>query len=127
MYAAAAVTVWRSPPTPFDVSPKNTRSAAIAPSTQTIRPISSLRKRLKRSSFSNAWWWPSEPPRIRIESAARLAALHVDVPCDGVPGLVDRDRARLVGDVLDADRGARLERRSSPRRGAASSNAGVPS
>ena len=23
---------------------------------------------LKRSSFSNAWWWPSEPPRMRMES-----------------------------------------------------------
>ena len=51
--------------------------------------------------------------------ARRLAALHVDVAGDRVTGFVDRDRARLAGHVVDADRGARLERRPSPRRGAA--------
>ena len=30
--------------------------------------ISSERNFENRSSFSIAWWWPSEPPRIRIES-----------------------------------------------------------
>ena len=41
----------------------------------------------------------------------RLGALHEDVAGGGVPGLVDRDRARLRRDVLDPDRGARLDRR----------------
>ena len=48
---------------------------------------------------------------MRIESRRRLGALHVDVRGDGVAGLVDRDRARLLGHVLDADRRARLDRR----------------
>jgi hypothetical protein len=30
-------------------------------------PTSSWRQEEKRSSFSMAWWWPSELPRMRIE------------------------------------------------------------
>ena len=41
----------------------------------------------------------------------RLGALHVVVGSCRVPGLVDRDRARLLGDVLRADRGAGLDGR----------------
>src|ERR671922_83382 len=33
--------------------------------------MASLCHWLNRSSFSNAWWWPSEPPRMRIESLQR--------------------------------------------------------
>src|SRR5581483_12074419 len=66
--AAVHVVDWRSPPTPFEFSPKNTNSAAIAPTYQTSWPKSLLWNRLKRSSFSNTWRWPSEPPRIPIES-----------------------------------------------------------
>ena len=40
----------------------------------------------------------------------RLGALHVDVAATAWPGLVDRDRARLLGDVLDVDGRARLDR-----------------
>ena len=58
----------------------------------------------------------------RLVVAQRAAALadrqaggehvgHVDVRGDGVAGLVDRHRAGLVGDVVDALRGARLDRR----------------
>ena len=39
----------------------------MAPSVQVRRPISSCRQDENRSSFSSAWWWPSEPPRARIE------------------------------------------------------------
>ena len=39
----------------------------MAPSVQISVPISSLRQEEKRSSFSIAWWWPSEPPRLRID------------------------------------------------------------
>ncbi len=41
----------------------------------------------------------------------RLGALQVRVRGDCVAGLVDRDRARLLGDVLDVDRRAGLDRR----------------
>ena len=30
-------------------------------------PTSSWRQDEKRSSFSIAWWWPSEFPRIRMD------------------------------------------------------------
>ncbi len=43
--------------------------------------------------------------------AGRLRALHVHVRRDSVPGLVDRDGTRFLGDVLDVDRGAGLDRR----------------
>ena len=43
-----------------------------------------------------AWWWPSDPPRMRIESRVDSDALHVDVAGGRVTGLVDGDRPRLL-------------------------------
>ena len=40
----------------------------MAPSVQTRLPTSWWRQLEKRSSFWIAWWWPSEPPRMRIDS-----------------------------------------------------------
>ena len=48
---------------------------------------------------------------MRIESRLDSRPGQVDVRRCRVAGLVDRDRARLLGDVLDADRRAGLDRR----------------
>src|SRR3954451_22099688 len=40
----------------------------MAPSVHTRCPTSSWRQLEKRSSFWIAWWCPSEPPRMRIDS-----------------------------------------------------------
>jgi len=42
--------------------------------------------------------------------AGRLEVLRVDVRGDGLPGLVDRGRARLGRDVIDSTRSSQLNR-----------------
>ena len=48
-------------------------------------PSRRVRKRLKRSSFSSAWWCPSEPPRMRIESRVDSAPFMKTWPAAAWP------------------------------------------